>query len=72
LAPNTGARRWIPAVGGILCLVALVILIVQRVMISPKELWVLLAMVGLAFLTEIIYRERTGRIIKSSYKGSAD
>jgi amino acid transporter len=72
LAPNTGARRWIPAVGGILCLVALMILIVQRAMISPQELWVLLAMVGLAFLTEIIYRERTGRIIKSSYKGSAD
>jgi hypothetical protein len=48
---------------------ALVILILQRVMISPKELWVLLAMVGLAFLTEIIYRKSTGRTIKPSYRG---
>jgi amino acid transporter len=69
LAQNTEAKKWISAAGGILCLMALVILILQRVMIAPKELWILLAMVGLAFLTEIIYRKSTGRTIKPSYRG---
>jgi amino acid transporter len=69
LASHTGAKRWISTAGGIFCLMALVILIIQRAMISPQELWVLLAMVGLAFLTEIIYRKSTGRTIKPSYRG---
>jgi len=69
LAPNTGSKRWVSAVGGMLCLIALVILILQRAMTAPKELWILLAMVGLAFLTEIIYRKSTGRTIKPSYRG---
>ena len=50
--------------GGMLCLLALVILIVQRAIVSPKELWVLLVMVGLAFLVEAVYRRITGRTIK--------
>jgi amino acid transporter len=69
LAKNTGAKRWISVTGGTLCLLALVMLIVQRAMTSPKDLWVLLAMVGFAFIVEIVYRKRTGRIIKPSYKG---
>jgi amino acid transporter len=67
LAPSTNSKRWISVAGGILCLLALVILIVQRAVTSPKELWVLLAMVGFAFLAEVVYRKSTGRTIKSSF-----
>jgi amino acid transporter len=69
LATSTGAKRWISVTGSALCLLALAILIVQRAMTSPKELWVLLAMVGFAFITETAYRKSTGRTIKSSYMG---
>jgi amino acid transporter len=68
LATSTGAKRWISVTGSALCLLALVMLIVQRAITSPKELWVLLAMVGFAFITEAIYRKSTGRTIKSSSK----
>jgi amino acid transporter len=68
LAKNTGARRWISLMGSALCLLALAILIIQRAITSPKELWVLLAMVGFAFITETIYRKITQRSIKSSYR----
>ncbi len=69
LASSTGSKRWVSVTGGIMCLLALAILIVQRAMASPKELWVLLAMVGFAFITEIIYRKSTGRTIKSCEAG---
>jgi amino acid transporter len=69
LAPSTGSKRWVSVTGGILCLLALAILIVQRAMASPKELRVLLTMVGFAFITEIIYRKSTGRTIKSCKVG---
>jgi amino acid transporter len=69
LAPSTGSKRWVSVTGGILCLLALAILILQRAMVSPGELWMLLAMVGFAFIAEIIYRKRTGRTIKSCYVG---
>jgi amino acid transporter len=69
LAPSTGSKRWISVTGGILCLLALAILILQRAMVSPGELWMLLAMVGFAFIAEIIYRKSTGRTIKSCYVG---
>jgi len=70
LSSTTGSRRWISVLGAIACLAALVILIWQRGMTSPKELWVLAAMVGSAFLIENIYRRATGRTIKSLYKRS--
>jgi amino acid transporter len=69
LALSTGSKRWVSVTGGILCLLALVILIVQRAITSPQELWVLLAMTGFAFIAEVIYRKSTGRTIKSSYGG---
>jgi amino acid transporter len=70
LASSTSSRRWVSVTGGILCLLALAILTVQRAMASPKELWVLLAMVGFAFITEVIYRKSTGRTIKSCRLGT--
>ena len=68
LAPKTGSRKWLSAIGGMTCSLALVILIIQRAIASPAELWVLAAMAGLSFLIEILYRAKTGRRIKSSIK----
>jgi amino acid transporter len=65
LAANTGSRRWISIIGAIVCLGALAILIAQRATTAPKELLVLVVMVGSAFLIEIIYRRITGRSIRS-------
>jgi amino acid transporter len=72
LAKATGARRWIAFTGCALCLLALVILIGQRVMTAPGELWVLLVMVGFAFVAEALYRRITKRTIKSSYGTRGD
>jgi amino acid transporter len=65
LSSITGSRRWISILGVVLCLAALAILVGQRAFVSPKELWVLVAMVGLAFIVELIYRKVTGRQIRS-------
>lgn len=65
LSATTGSRRWISATGAAVCLSALAILIAQRATTSPKELLVLVVMVGSAFLVETIYRRITGRSIKS-------
>ena len=53
----------------LIIVMALAILVVQRALTAPGELWVLLLMVIAAFFTEIIYRRITGRTIKSSYRG---
>jgi len=66
LAVKTGSKKWVSVAGGIVCLLALAVLITQRAITSPNDLWILFAMVGLAFITEIIYRKNTGRSIKSS------
>jgi amino acid transporter len=61
---STGSRRWVSILGVVLCLAALTILVGQRAFASPKELWILVAMVGLAFIVEVIYRRATGRQIR--------
>ena len=68
LARKTGSRKWLSVIGGMTCSLALIILIIQRAITSPGELWVLLVMVGVSFLIEILYRIKTGRNIKSSIK----
>jgi len=70
LSSITGAKRGVSILGAIICIGALAILIGQTAMTSPKELWLLVAMVGAAFLIETVYQKATGRVIKSSYKGS--
>jgi amino acid transporter len=65
LAATTSSRRWISILGTTVCLGALVILITQRATTAPKELLILVVMVGSAFLIEIIYRRITGRSIRS-------
>jgi hypothetical protein len=70
LSSITGSQRWVSVLGAIACLGALAILIGQRAVTSPKELWVLAVMVGSAFLIEAIYRRATGRTIRSVHKSS--
>jgi amino acid transporter len=64
LSSVTGSRRWISICGAVLCLAALAILIGQRAVTAPRELLVLVVMVGLAFIIEIVYRMATGRKIR--------
>ncbi len=64
----TKSRKWISAVAAVICLAALAVLIRQQSMTSPQELWVLVIMVGSAFLIESIYRKVTGRTIKPLYR----
>jgi amino acid transporter len=72
LGVSTGSRKWISAVGGVLCVSALVILIIERASTAPSELWVLLALLVLAFLTEIIYRKSTGRTIRRALQAVSE
>ncbi len=60
----TRSRRPLAIFGVIICIIALGALIWQRATESPKELWVLVVMVGVAFLVETIYRGITGRVIR--------
>ena len=66
LAEKTGSRRLVSLTGFALCLLALIILVSQRLMTSPQELLVLLVMIGSAFIIEIVYRRITKRTIKPS------
>lgn len=63
LYAETQSHKWVPRLGTGLCLAALGILIWQRATTSAAELWVLVAMVGLAFTIEAVYRRLTGRLI---------
>jgi amino acid transporter len=64
LYAKTGSHRWIAALGVIVCLSALGALVWQRATTSPKELWILGIMIGLAFAIEGFYRGVTGRVIR--------
>jgi amino acid transporter len=60
----TRSRRSLAFLGVIVCIIALGALIWQRATEAPQELWILVVMVGAAFLIETIYRGITGRIIR--------
>ena len=66
LASSTGSRTWISGMGVVACIGALVALLWQTATSSPQQLWVLGAMVGLAFGIEAGYRALTGRKIHLS------
>jgi amino acid transporter len=70
LSSVTGSKRWISILGAIICLCALAILIGQTTMTSPRQLWVLVVMLGSAFLIEAVYQRVTGRVIKLLHKRS--
>ncbi len=66
LSSVTESKRWLSIIGALLCFLALAILIGERAVTSPWELGILAAMIGMAFIIEIVYRRITGRYIKSS------
>jgi len=66
LASATGSRTWISGMGVVACIGALAALLWQTASSSPQQLWVLGAMVGLAFGIEASYRALTGRKIHLS------
>jgi amino acid transporter len=70
LAAKSGSRRWVSLLGAIACMVALIILIIQRATTSPMELLVLVIMVAISFLIETVYRKSTGRTIKPMHHSS--
>ncbi len=69
LSSITKSKRWVSFLGTIICIGALAALIWQRATTSPNEIWILVAMVGLAFLIETIYRKSTGRTLRTFCKG---
>jgi amino acid transporter len=56
LAQKTGSRRWLSILGIVLCLGALGSLMWEIGQKNPSHLWILLAMLVLAFLVEGVYR----------------
>jgi len=65
LHQKTGSRRWISILGALVCALALVALIWQTWRTRPQGIWILVLLVGSAFLFEAIYRKATGRVILS-------
>lgn len=68
----TNSKRWLSGLGAILCLSALGTLIMQIWMVSPEKIWVLVIMIGMAFIIEAIYRFFSNRVIKSSIRKIED
>jgi hypothetical protein len=66
LAEDTQSKRWLSIVGIVLCLGALGCLLWQTVITAPKQLWILLAMIGLAFFIEMTFRLTRRRTINLS------
>jgi amino acid transporter len=56
LAKKTNSRRWISSLGVLLCIGALASLIWYTLKSAPAHIWVLVAMLVIAFLIEAIYR----------------
>ena len=70
LAGETGSRRWLSGTGSAACLVALAALVWRTATRTPEKLWVLAALLGLAFAIEAIYRTVTGRVIRTPWSRS--
>ena len=67
LRRKTSSRGWLSAAGAVACLGALGALIWQRLQVAPAQLWILLAMLGLAIAVEAVYRGLTGRSHSPEY-----
>ncbi len=68
LSEKTRSNKWIAVGGLIVCCSALGALVLQRIITSPKDLWVLGIMIFIAFSGEALYRSATGRKIKPSFQ----
>ncbi|MBW3022412.1 APC family permease [Candidatus Woesearchaeota archaeon] len=63
---ETKSHQWLAILAAIICFAALGALIFQRIMTSPRDLWVLGILIFIAFSCEALYRGVTGRKIKPS------
>jgi amino acid transporter len=63
LAKETGSKSWLSLLGVVLCLGALFCLLWQTALSSPHQLWIPVAMIGIAFSIEAIFRLATDRKI---------
>jgi amino acid transporter len=69
LSGKTHSHRWLSLLGVVLCIAALVTLLWQTALTSPGQIWVLVAMIAAAFMTELTFRVSSGRklrVFKSS------
>lgn len=67
LYQKTSSRRFIPGLGIVVCLGAFGVLTWESMKISQQDIWILVAMIGISFCIEIIYKKSSGRKIKSSF-----
>jgi hypothetical protein len=63
LAGETHSRRWVSLIGVALCLAALARLLWQTALTTPGRIWILVAMITVAFATELGFRLATGRTL---------
>jgi len=61
LSGETHSRRWLSLLGVVLCIAALITLLWQTALTSPGQIWILVAMITLAFTTELTFRLTSGR-----------
>jgi amino acid transporter len=69
---QTRSNRWISLFGTIACIAAVTVLLHQTAQTEPKNLWVVVVMVGLAFAIEVSYRQLTNRHIHLHHPQSSD
>lgn len=68
LHQKTKSKKWISIMGIVACIVALITLIWYAMTTSPADIYVLIAMLFLAFAVEGVYRKYTDRQIKKVHR----
>ncbi len=64
---STYSKSWVSLLGALACFGALVLLVWQRFVKSPSQVYLLIVIVVGAFVTEAVYRKLTGRSLKTFY-----
>ena len=64
---QTRSRRWLPLLGTVACVAALVLLLAQTAMENPWKIAIPAGMLALSFLIEIGYRRFSGRVLKRAF-----
>jgi hypothetical protein len=63
---DTGAKPWLLVLAVVLNAALFVLLLGYTIHTGPASTWItLLAVLALSFVFEIVYRKRTGRILKT-------
>jgi amino acid transporter len=60
---QTHSYRWLSLLGTVACIAAVTVLLHHTAQTQPQNLWVVVAMVGLALVIEVLYRRFTQRPI---------